>query len=212
MPSSGLATFLVSAILKATIQWPIIVAMEVLNHFLAGAYYPHAGSSTFRDAFLNALRNHGAKMKNKARVVRINKKGREFSVEIEPGQSFTTNVVISNADPVITLGKLADPRIVPFCFITSPSVKDPQREHAPQGRHTIELFTYINYSVLEKWRNAPSMKRGEEYNLLKEKMGKQLLKTAEKYIPRLSEHLDHVEYASPLSNEYWVNAVKGSVF
>ncbi|MFO7739098.1 MAG: phytoene desaturase family protein [Thermodesulfobacteriota bacterium] len=252
----------------------IIAAMEVLNHFLTGAYYPHGGSNTFRDVFLDALRNHGAKMKNKARVVRINKKGKEFSVETESGESFTTKAVISNADPVVTLGKLADPRIVPskirkkverlrpslggfyafigtdldlpslgitdgtilhyeafdvnriyeimtasrfqetvpFCFITSPSVKDPQGEHAPQGRHTIELITYINYSVFEKWRNAPSMKRGEEYNLLKEKIGKQLIKTAERYIPNLSEHLDHVEYASPLSNEHWVNAVKGGVF
>ena len=252
----------------------IIVAMLVLNHFLAGAYYPHGGSSAFRDAFLDALRNHGAKMKNKARVARIDKKGSEFSVETESGENYTTKIVISNADPLITLGKLVDPRIVPsktrkkverlrpslggfyafigtdldlpslgiadgnilhyegldvnriyeimtasslqetvpFCFITSPSVKDPQGKHAPLGRHTIELFTYINYSIFEKWRNAPSMKRGEEYNALKEKIGKQLVKTAEKYIPNLSEHLDHVEYASPLSNEYWVNAVKGGVF
>jgi all-trans-retinol 13,14-reductase len=252
----------------------IIVAMLVLNHFLSGAYYPHGGSSVFRDAFLDALRNHGAEMKNKARVVRIDKKGSEFSVETESGDKYTTRVVISNADPFITLSELVDRRIVPskirkkverlrpslgsfyafigtdldlpslgitdgnilhyegfnvnriyeimaasrlqetvpFCFITSPSVKDPQGEHAPQGRHTIELFTYINYSIFEEWRNAPSMKRGEAYDALKEKIGKRLVETAERYIPNLSEHLDHVEYASPLSNEYWVNAVKGGVF
>jgi len=251
----------------------IIIAMEVLNHLLTGAYYPRGGSSAFRDAFLDALRNHGAQMKNKARVVRIDKNGSEFSVETESGENYTTHVVISNADPVITLGKLVDPRIVPskirkkverlrpslggfyafigtdldlpslgiadgttlhydsldvnrvfeimsdsslqetipFCYITSPSGKDPQGEHAPPGRHAIELFTYSNYSIFEKWRNAPSMKRGEEYGALKEKIGKRLVKTIERYIPNLSEHLDHVEYATPLSSEYWVNAVKGGV-
>jgi len=251
----------------------IIIAMEVLNYFLAGAYYPRGGSSAFRDAFLDALRNHGAQMKNKARVVKIDKKGSEFSVETDSGENYTTQVVISNADPVITLGKLVDPRIVPskirkkverlrpslgvfyafigtdldlpslgiadgnilhydsfdvnrvfeimtdsslqetvpFCYITSPSGKDPQGDHAPPGRHAIELFTYSNYTIFEKWRNAPSMKRGEEYGALKEKIGKRLVKTIERYIPDLSEHLDHVEYATPLSSEYWVNAVKGGI-
>ena len=28
-------------------------------------------------------------------------------------------------------------------------------------------------------------------------------------IPTLSQHIDFVEYATPLSNEYWVNAVRG---
>lgn len=249
----------------------IIMTMEVLIDFLTGAYYPRGGSNAFRNAFIDALRNQGVKMKNKARVVRIDKKGSEFSVETESGEKHTTRVVISNADPVITLGKLVEPRLVPskirkkverlrpslggfyafigtdldlpslgiadgnilhydrfdvngifeimtdsslqetipFCYITSPSVKDPQGEHAPPGRHAIVLFTYSNYSIFEKWRNTPSMKRGEEYDALKKKIGKRLVKTAERYIPNLSEHLDHVEYATPLSIEYWVNAVKG---
>jgi all-trans-retinol 13,14-reductase len=249
----------------------IIVAMLVLNHYLTGAYYPHGGSGAFRDAFLDALWNHGAKMKNKARVVRIDKKGNQFSVETETGDNYTAQAVISNADPVITLGKLVNSSMVPSkiqkkverlrpslggfyafigtdldlpslgitdanihhydefdvnrgyevmtassvqetvpsYFITSPSVKDPEGEHAPPGRHIVEIVTGMSYSVFEKWRDAPSMKRGEEYAALKDKIGKRLVKAAERYIPNLSEHLDHVEYATPLSNEYWVKAVKG---
>ena len=206
--------------------------------------------------------------------MRIDKKGNEFSVETESGESHTTQVVISNADPVITLGDLVNPRLVsskirkkvqhlrpslggfyafigtdldlpslgitdgnihhhegfdvnrlyeimtaptlqeavPFYFLTSPSVKDPHGGHAPLGRHTIELFTGISYSVFEKWRDSPIMKRGEEYDVLKEKIGKRLVKAAERYIPNLSEHLNHVEYATPLSNEYWVKAVKGGIY
>ena len=249
----------------------IILPIQVLNHFLNGAYYPQGGSGAFRDAFLDALRNHGTEMKKNARVVRIDKKGKEFSVEIESGEKYTARVVISNADPAITLGKLIDPQIVPSkirkkvqllrpsegafyafigtdldlpslgitdanihhhedfdvnrlyeimtaptlqetvpnYFITSPSVKDPQGGHAPPGRHVVEILTYISYSVFEKWANSPSMRRGEEYEALKRKIGERLVKAAERYIPNLSEHLDHVEYATPLSNEYWVNVVKG---
>jgi all-trans-retinol 13,14-reductase len=252
----------------------VIVPMVVLNHYFSGAYYPHGGSGALRDAFLDALRNHGAKIKNKSRVVRIDKKGKEFAIETESGENYTAQVVISDVDPVITLGKLINPQIVPskiqkkvqhlhasvggFCafigtdldlpslgitnanihyhedfevnrlyetmtatrvqeavpfyFLTSPSVKDPQGGHAAPGRHTIEIFTGISYGVFEKWRNAPPMKRGEEYDILKEQIGKRLVKAAERYIPNLSEHLDHVEYATPLSNEYWVNAVKGGLY
>lgn len=94
-------------------------------------------------------------------------------------------------------------------FITSPSVKDPEGEHTPPGRHIVEIVTGMSYSVFAKWRDAPSMKRGEEYAAFKETIGKRLVKAAERYIPNLSEHLEHVEYATPLSNEYWVNAIKG---
>jgi len=39
-----------------------------------------------------------------------------------------------------------------------------------------------------------------------------LVKAVERYIPNLSRHLDFVEYATPLTNEYWVNAVKGGCY
>ncbi len=252
----------------------IIISMLVLNHFLAGAYYPQGGSGAFRDAFIDALRHHGTEMKNNARVVRIDKKGNEFSVQTESGETHTARAVISDADPVITLGKLVNPRLVPpkiqkkaqllrpsagafyafigtdldllsigitdanihhheeldvnrlyeimaapsppetvhSYFITSPSVKDPKGGHAPPGRHTVEIFTGMSYSVFEKWANSPPRKRGEEYEALKKNIGKRLVKAAERYIPNLSEHLDHIEYATPLSNEYWVNAVRGGCY
>jgi all-trans-retinol 13,14-reductase len=252
----------------------IIISTLVLNHYLTGAYYPQGGSGAIRDAFLDALRKHGTEMKNRARVVKIDKKGNEFSVETESGETYTTQVVISDVDPVITLGELINPGIVPsktlkkaqrlrpsiggfyafigtdlelpslgvtdanihhhedfdvnriykimtapglqetvpFYFITSPSVKDPQGGHAPPGRHVVELFTWISYTTFEKWADSPSMNRGEEYEALKKEIGKRLVTAAERYIPNLSEHLDHVEYATPLSNEYWVNAVRGGSY
>jgi len=97
-------------------------------------------------------------------------------------------------------------------FITSPSVKDPEGGHAPEGYHTLEIITGISYELFEQWAHLPSMKRGEEYKSLKDKIGERLIAAAEQYIPTLSEHIDFVEYATPLSNEYWVNAVRGGNF
>lgn len=250
----------------------VIIAIQVWSHILKGGYYPRGGSGAFRDAFVNALRNLGAELKKRAQVVAIDKQGNEFIVGTESGEQFTARVVISNADPVITLGKLVNHNLVSsriknrisqlrpsggafyafigtdldlpslgisdanlshyndydinkiyqvlyaptppedfsMFFLTSPSVKDPDGRHAPEGYHTIEIFTGASYEAFEKWANLPSMKRGEEYTALKEKIGESLIKTVDHYIPGLSQHLDFVEYATPLSNEFWVNAVRGA--
>ncbi len=111
-----------------------------------------------------------------------------------------------------TLNASSLPQDVPYYFLTSPSVKDPQGEHAPKDRHTVEIFMRLNRDIFEKWSDLPSMKRGEDYNALKEKIGEKIIKAAERHIPDLSRHLDYVEYATPLSNEYWVNAVQGGSY
>ena len=56
------------------------------------------------------------------------------------------------------------------------------------------------------------MKRGPEYEALKERIGQRLIAAAERHIPGLSTHLDVVEYATPLSNQYWANAVRGGMY
>jgi len=252
----------------------VIPAVAVWGHYLDGAYYPKGGSGALGDAFVSALQSNGAEMKTRSRAVRIDKRGNEFQVDTEAGEKYTAQVVMSNADPVITLGKLVNPQIVPSriqkkvqrlrpsigafyafigtdldlpalgissasihhyerfdmnktfealatptpqerlpgYFITSPSVKDPDGGHAPEGHHTVEIVTFVDYRVFEKWADSPPMKRGDEYKALKEKIGEGLVKAAERYIPNLSGHLDCVEYATPLTSEYWVNAVRGGCY
>ncbi len=97
-------------------------------------------------------------------------------------------------------------------FLTSPSVKDPEGGHAPQGKHTLEIVTMMGHERFGKWADTPSMKRGQDYEDFKNQIGERLVKAAEIYIPDLSNHLDHVEYATPLSNAYWVNAVRGGCY
>jgi phytoene dehydrogenase-like protein len=252
----------------------VITALAVWNHYFSGAYYPQGGSGAFRDAFIHALKAGGADMKNHSRVVRIAKKADVFQIETDAGETSTARAVISDADPVLTLGTLADqqivpkktqtkvkrlrpsvgafyafigtdldlpslgitdagihhyddfdlneiynslnasplPEAIPGFFITSPSVKDPQGGHAPPNHHTVEILSFLNYSYFEQWAAAPPMKRGEGYERLKERIGRSLVKAAERYIPGLSEHIKHMDYATPLSNEYWVNAVRGGCY
>jgi len=90
----------------------VFAAIGVWNHYLKGGYYPLGGSGAFKDAVIKSLRNEGVELKNRSRVVSISKPGDEFLVETESGEQSTARVVISNADPVITLGRLVRPDLV----------------------------------------------------------------------------------------------------
>ena len=104
------------------------------------------------------------------------------------------------------------PMAFPYFFITSPSVKDPGGGHAPPGCHTIEIVTGMNYDLFARWSGLPSRRRGDAYESVKDDIGRRLIQAAERYVPGLSRHLTFVEFATPLSNEYWVNAPRGGNF
>lgn len=250
----------------------IIIAVSVWDHFLNGAYYPRGGSGAFRDAFVQSLQNHGAVLKNRSRVISVDRQGTQLAVKTASEEVYHARAVVSNADPVVTLAmvqpdslpaqlerkakrmhpssgtfyafigtpldlpalgvtdatihhfdsydingmyarwKCAVPpqdKGCPYFFMTSASLKDPDGGHAPEGHHNVEIMTGANYDDFQQWATRPSMKRGPEYKQLKETIGQHLISAAERYIPGLSKDLDFVEYATPLTNAYWVNAVRG---
>ena len=252
----------------------VLIALLVIDHFLAGASYPRGGSRALLDALLEALQARGVDMASRARVTQIDRRGGEFRVRTASGAEHRARAVISNADPAITLARLAAPRLVParirkkarrlrpstgavyacvgtdldldalgmtdaniqqyesydlnqiydsmtaatlqervpYCFITSPSLKDPQGGHAPQGRHTIEIVAAARYSDFQWWADQPPMQRRPEYESLKCSIGRQLVRAAERHAPGLSEHMEVVEYATPLTSAYWVSAVQGGMY
>jgi len=83
------------------------------DHYLSGGYYPSGGSAALRNAFVDALVEHGAELKTSSRVNSIDRRNGEFVVTSGDGQQWTSRVVVSNADPVLTLGELVNPDLVP---------------------------------------------------------------------------------------------------
>ena len=237
----------------------VLIALMALNYYLSGAYYPKGGSGALRDAFLSALRTQGAELRSSARVSRIARDKGGFLVVTESGEQYQARAVISNADPAITLGKLADAQIVPsrirervgrlrpstgaccafigtdldlpacgmtganiqhyesldvnrvfealdaatlrermpYCFISSASLKDPQGGHAPEGRHAVEIVTCARYDDFQRWSSLPATRRGEEYDTPKKRSAGSLLRPLN-VTTGLSQHLDVVEFSTPL--------------
>lgn len=101
----------------------------------------------------------------------------------------------------------------PYYFITSPSLKDPDSRHAPEGFHTLQIISgFGSDHPFSSWSGTRSRNRCEAYDQLKKQNGLQLVRSAERYVPDLTRHLDYVEFATPLSNEYWVNSFQGANF
>ena len=100
-----------------------------------------------------------------------------------------------------------------YFFITSPSMKDPESRHAPEGCHTVQLISgFAGDHPFLPWEGTRSRQRGEAYEKLKHQIGMALVHSAEQYIPGLGDHLDYIEFATPLTNAYWVNSYKGANF
>ncbi|HKJ37546.1 MAG TPA: NAD(P)/FAD-dependent oxidoreductase, partial [Anaerolineales bacterium] len=79
----------------------------ITQHYLEGGYYPLGGAFTLPRAFVRALKRSGGEIRLKSSVKRILIEGKKvLGVELDSGEEIRADVVISNADPEVTFGKL----------------------------------------------------------------------------------------------------------
>lgn len=97
-------------------------------------------------------------------------------------------------------------------FLSVPTLKDPNANHAPEGKHTVELITFAPWKAFEAWSGQQVLKRDAEYMKLKNQVGKRLLVAAEKYFPGLEANAEVIEISSPLTNSSFANTPKGSIY
>ena len=79
----------------------------ITDHYLEGGYYPLGGAFTIPRAFVRALKKAGGEIRLQSRVKRMLLEGKKvIGVELDSGEEIRSDVVISNADPEVTFGKL----------------------------------------------------------------------------------------------------------
>jgi phytoene dehydrogenase-like protein len=79
----------------------------ITYHYLDGGYYPLGGSFAIPRAFVRALKRAGGEIRLQCRVKRILLEGRKvLGVELDNGEEIRAGIVICNADPEVTFGKL----------------------------------------------------------------------------------------------------------
>lgn len=91
-----------------------LAGVSLLLAYSDGAFYPRGGSGALRDALVRAAERQGARFRTHARVEKIETRdGRATSVVLADGERIEADVIVSDADPTLTLGRLLDADVLP---------------------------------------------------------------------------------------------------
>lgn len=91
-------------------QVSAMVHAGIVGHYLDGGYYPMGGGGAIPKAFVRALRRANGQLRLRQAVRQILvERGRVAGVQLANGDIIRAPVVISNADPAMTFGRLLDP-------------------------------------------------------------------------------------------------------
>ena len=94
-------------------------------------------------------------------------------------------------------------------FISCTTLKDPSSFDGKH--HSIEAITYLDYKIFEKFKNETDP-RSREYLQFKDLLTEKMIKTLEKVLPDVRNHIVQKELGTPITNEYYINSTKGSVY
>ena len=100
----------------------------------------------------------------------------------------------------------------PVVYISFPSAKDPDWPNRYPGHSTIDIITLVPYETFAPWQGSKWMKRGEDYNALKEKITQRLLAHLYEQQPQVKEHIDHYELSTPLTTQHFINYKEGEIY
>jgi len=90
---------------------PAALQAGLMSHYFDGAWYPMGGARSIPRAFIHALRREGGTIRVRSPVSRIlTERGpdgpRAVGVRLRSGEEISARVVVSNADPGVTYGRL----------------------------------------------------------------------------------------------------------
>jgi len=254
-----------------------IIHAAIMDHYSQGGFYPMGGGGAIVKAMTNTIKKHHGKVKTSSSVKRIllngSKNKKAIGVELENGEQFFADRVISNADPGITYLKLigkenlsnklikklnktkyscsslmlfltvdmdvkkagldsgniwlmpnrdmddlfkdmqkidiASGEEFSGMFISCTTLKDPI---SFDGRyHTIEAITYINHEAFNAFKDE-ELERSDAYLEFKKRLTQKFLNSLEKVVPGITKSIVHKELGTPVTNEYYINSTKGSVY
>jgi phytoene dehydrogenase-like protein len=95
----------------------------------------------------------------------------------------------------------------PQTYVSFPSMKDPEAKG-----HTAEIIAGLEGRHFEAWAGTHWMRRGEEYQALKERIADALLAEAERRLPGLSKLVVHRELSTPLSTAHFTGHPGGEIY
>ncbi|XP_069134346.1 all-trans-retinol 13,14-reductase-like [Argopecten irradians] len=94
--------------------------------------------------------------------------------------------------------------LYPFC-------QDPWSKRFP-NKSTCLVITVARYEWFARWQDERLKHRSEEYEGLKNRMGRQIWNQLTMICPKLEGHDDYFEVGSPLSNKHYLGFQEGEIY
>src|SRR5574337_690919 len=93
------------------------------------------------------------------------------------------------------------------CFLSFPSLKNTQAEG-----HTAEIITLLGEENLKKWQDLPWLKRGEDYQRLKDTIAEGLIDLVESQFPGFKDFIEYKEVSTPLTLKHFSARWQGNMY
>ena len=107
----------------------------------------------------------------------------------------------------------ADPEApLPLVYISFPSAKDPDFANRHPGKATVEVVSIAPYDRFQKWENTKWMKRGEDYEAVKDKLSHRLIEVLEREVPQIAGKIAYSELSTPLSTRHFGGYDEGEIY
>ncbi|XP_060078415.1 all-trans-retinol 13,14-reductase-like [Ylistrum balloti] len=101
---------------------------------------------------------------------------------------------------------------VPLMFVSFPSAKDPTWPQRFPDKSTCLIITVGRFEWFARWQNERLKHRSEEYEGLKNRMGRQMWNQLTAICPKLEGRDDYFEVGSPLSSKYYMGYEEGEIY
>ena len=101
---------------------------------------------------------------------------------------------------------------IPLLFISFPSTKDPEWENRHPGKTTATVITVARYEWFGPWEDQRIMKRGEDYEELKNRIGRRMWEQTCRLFPQVRDRVEFFDVGSPLSNRYYLASPRGEIY
>lgn len=100
----------------------------------------------------------------------------------------------------------------PVVYISFPSAKDPSWSSRYPDKSTIDIITLVDYDTFAHWEGSRWMKRGDDYEAVKERIAQRLLAELYKQMPQVEGKIDCYELSTPLTTQHFINYEKGEIY
>jgi all-trans-retinol 13,14-reductase len=108
---------------------------------------------------------------------------------------------------------LADPEApLPLAYISFPSAKDPDFINRHPGKATVEVVSIAPYERFQAWEDTTWMKRGEDYEAIKDELSARLIQILEREVPQVAGKIAYSELSTPLSTRHFGAYDRGEIY